>query len=405
MPKCELCGEEVTLPFECNYCGKIFCTKHRLPESHKCINLPKEAPGQIEEKGVEQEPNKQPQSINRKKSLSDRAKFSSEGEFHFEKGKDWEEKQRQGVKKRKVILSVLALSTAAVILCFFCLNPISLPNITLPNLSPKTYSREELVNYALSVINSERQSNGLHNVTISNTHCAQQHADNMLKYHFMSHWDLQGYKPHMRYTEAGGLGSVSENVAWIYYSTVTDAKEALRDLERSLENSFWHWCNIVTPFHNKVDIGIAYDNHNFYLVQEFENDYVIWDTLAVSNNEVTMKGAIQKQGLSLEHVAIYYDKPTVLTVQQLEKSPYNGSYDMGTFVGMALPSGWESVGGITITAKVWIQTEQNFEIKIELSKALMSYGNGVYTLCLQSDLENTSTEDNSLTSYSFWYDG
>ena len=131
---------------------------------------------------------------------------------------------------------------------------------------PRTYSHEEMVNYALSLINSERQSLDLQNVTLSNTNCAQQHAENMLKCRFISHWDLQGYKAHMRYTKAGGLGSVSENVAWVYYSTVTDSKEALRELQKALEKSFWHWCNIVTPFHNKVDIGIAHDNHNFYLV-------------------------------------------------------------------------------------------------------------------------------------------
>jgi len=404
MPKCELCGEEVILSFKCNYCGKIFCAKHRLPENHECLNLPKEAPWHIREKKAEGEQGNQTQSIKKVKSPSNETKFSSEGEFHFEKGKDWKEKQRQS-KKRNVILSVLALSMVAVILCFLFLNSPSLLNVSLPNLSPKTYSREELLNYALSLINEARQSQGLHNVTLGNIQCAQNHADNMLKYHFLSHWDLQGYKPHMRYTKAGGLGSVSENVAWIYYSTVTDAKEALRDMEKSLESSFWHWCNIITPFHNKVEIGIAYDNHNFYMVQDFENDYITWDTLTVSNNEVTMKGTINKQGLSLEHVAIYYDKPTALTVQQLEKTPYNGSYDLGTFVGMALPSGWESVEGITITAKVWTQTEQNFEIKFDLSKALMSYGNGVYTLCLQSNLENTFTENNSLTSYSLWYYG
>jgi Zn-dependent protease len=36
MAKCQLCGEELTLPFRCAYCGLEFCAKHRLPETHGC---------------------------------------------------------------------------------------------------------------------------------------------------------------------------------------------------------------------------------------------------------------------------------------------------------------------------------------------------------------------------------
>lgn len=38
--KCDHCGRDLeTLEFECNKCGEIFCTQHRLPESHDCIGL------------------------------------------------------------------------------------------------------------------------------------------------------------------------------------------------------------------------------------------------------------------------------------------------------------------------------------------------------------------------------
>lgn len=38
--KCQLCKEEVLLPFQCNYCGQYFCGDHRLPEKHLCPALP-----------------------------------------------------------------------------------------------------------------------------------------------------------------------------------------------------------------------------------------------------------------------------------------------------------------------------------------------------------------------------
>jgi len=44
MDKCEQCGEEVLLPFRCNYCQSHFCLKHRLPENHNCPNIPRRLP-------------------------------------------------------------------------------------------------------------------------------------------------------------------------------------------------------------------------------------------------------------------------------------------------------------------------------------------------------------------------
>ena len=37
--KCQHCGVDETLPFDCTYCGKYFCADHRLPENHQCPEL------------------------------------------------------------------------------------------------------------------------------------------------------------------------------------------------------------------------------------------------------------------------------------------------------------------------------------------------------------------------------
>jgi hypothetical protein len=287
------------------------------------------------------------------------------------------------------------------------------------NYSPSIYSHEELVNYTLSLINSDRNGfvtnpNGTidewvlpigenypQNVSLSSVDSAQQHADDMLKNHYFSHWDTQGYKPYMRYTLAGGNGSVDENIAWLYTSGSFDAKEAIETLEwQMMENdsqSNWgHRDNIIEAFHNEVNIGIAYDSNNLYLVEDFENDYIAWSNLNRSDSEMIMAGTIIQSGLSISNVAIYYDRIANLTTQQLANAPYNGSYDSGTFVGMAVPSGWKSTEGITITAKTWSQTGQNFQVDFDLSPAFAQFGNGVYTLYLTTQLNDF------LTSYSIW---
>jgi Zn-dependent protease len=37
--KCQKCGEDTFLPFQCIYCGGQFCAAHRLPENHNCPKL------------------------------------------------------------------------------------------------------------------------------------------------------------------------------------------------------------------------------------------------------------------------------------------------------------------------------------------------------------------------------
>jgi Zn-dependent protease len=37
--KCQKCGEETFLPFQCPYCGGQFCAAHRLPENHDCPRM------------------------------------------------------------------------------------------------------------------------------------------------------------------------------------------------------------------------------------------------------------------------------------------------------------------------------------------------------------------------------
>jgi hypothetical protein len=231
----------------------------------------------------------------------------------------------------------------------------------------------------------------------------------MLANDYFSHWDLNGSKPYMRYSLAGGRGSVSENIAAYLGSLGLDPRTALKNLEWSMmyddASSEWgHTHNILNPFHNKVSIGVAYaQDKGLYFVEDFENDYIDWSKLSVSNGVITMAGTLTKSELTLEKVAIYYDAPVSLTTQEIANPPYSGSYGVGSYVGLALPSGMVAVGGITITADTWSQNGQSFKISFSLSQAVNSNGTGVYTLYLQSNLENNATEDNSLTSYSLWF--
>jgi hypothetical protein len=82
MPKCEHCGKEVALPYECSFCGRYFCVEHRLPENHNCPNLPARTPleWKVEEKPVEKE------------------RRAPEGELHFVKESGEEPKPKGKMK-------------------------------------------------------------------------------------------------------------------------------------------------------------------------------------------------------------------------------------------------------------------------------------------------------------------
>ncbi|MFB6153022.1 MAG: rhomboid family intramembrane serine protease [Halodesulfurarchaeum sp.] len=39
MARCDLCGREEGMPYQCRHCGGTFCSQHRLPENHDCPGL------------------------------------------------------------------------------------------------------------------------------------------------------------------------------------------------------------------------------------------------------------------------------------------------------------------------------------------------------------------------------
>ena len=102
MPKCQCCGKEVLLPFECPYCSKAFCTEHRLPENHQCTHLPEKPFWYQKQKATKKEANKE--------------RFKEEGELYFTKeASPTEEEPKRAARqkthesKKKLILVFFVL--------------------------------------------------------------------------------------------------------------------------------------------------------------------------------------------------------------------------------------------------------------------------------------------------------
>jgi membrane associated rhomboid family serine protease len=39
MSKCDVCGQQENMPYQCGHCGEVHCPEHRLPEAHDCPGL------------------------------------------------------------------------------------------------------------------------------------------------------------------------------------------------------------------------------------------------------------------------------------------------------------------------------------------------------------------------------
>ena len=85
----------------------------------------------------------------------------------------------------------------------------------------------------------------------------------------------------MRYSLAGGYQYSNENVsgypycfAGNQYAQIPSVKDEIKDLTTRLIQSQAHRNNILSPFHQKVNIGIWWTPWMMHLVQQFEHNFV-----------------------------------------------------------------------------------------------------------------------------------
>ncbi|MBI2578121.1 MAG: CAP domain-containing protein [Candidatus Aenigmarchaeota archaeon] len=290
------------------------------------------------------------------------------------------------------------------------------PTVETRFAQPKQYTLQELRNYALQLINEDRTQNGLKPVALGNNNAAQQHAEDMIENRFLSHWGSDGSKPYMRYTKAGGKGSIAENAAFsgfFYYepnAVTIDPKESIETHEYQMVNddadSNWgHRDNILDKNHNKVNIGIAYDSTHLAYVQDFEDDYILWsEPISYSSGILSMEGTSSLG--TIQNVALYYDlTPVRLTQSDLLSYFYRGAYSLGDEAGYILappPLGsyydTSSMNYKYVEASRWHVNGGSFAITANI-QPLLSKGSGVYTVVLWAKNGNDNV---ALTTYSIF---
>ena len=287
----------------------------------------------------------------------------------------------------------------------------------------------------MGLINADREAHALSPVVLGNNSAAQRHAEDMLRHNYISHWDTVGLTPYMRYTLAGGEAYEAENAAWEYGGK--SAAESLKEAQKALMNSPGHQRNILNKWHNQVNLGVACAESDCAVVQQFENDYVVFRVQPTISKGILRFAGDLKGDFTFQGAQLWYDQPPhPLTLGQLDatysyflgqqpatfllKPLGDNSYYPAAITQHAdhrsvdpyslepnIPRSSTPVKSFTskvhmvpwITAAVWRDSGQTFEIEANISSVLNDLGPGVYTLIIWG---NAGGESVPLTKYSLF---
>lgn len=157
-----------------------------------------------------------------------------------------------------------------------------------------------LLNHALDRINEVRTGRGLEPVTPTYIGAAQAHAYDMVRNHYVSHWNLRLETPYMRHTWAGGHDYSAENVAYMGYPAAGNAAclppmstDDIDEMTGRLLASSLHRDNLLNPHHREVSIGLASGCSLKTMVQLFEGEFVRFAVVPqLVDDRLVMEGSL-----------------------------------------------------------------------------------------------------------------
>ena len=314
---------------------------------------------------------------------------------------------------------------------------------------------DEWRQYALRVINEERQKAGLATVALVDIPATQRHAEDMKENCFVSPWGIDGMKPYMRYSKSGGYQHTSEVVHGSNYcptfSFLYERESVQQQIEQAIsaavDREDPETLDILDPHAHKVAIGLAYKEPSLWTVLTFISDYVEYQLTPFIHNQTIQFTATAKHGVDFTvedlSVAIFYDEP----VKPLNRGQLHQTYcywhgEFLAFVREPLEEGWvyeddtiafpsercvDPYGiptdtspidspdswtmptavpiveeGILLVADTWETDSGKFRFEADLSILLSLFGDGIYTMVLHASVDG---ELISISEYSIFVPG
>jgi len=171
----------------------------------------------------------------------------------------------------------------------------------------------------LDLVNSERSLAGATRLELDDLACkvANQHALDMVKGNFLSHWGSDGLNPYQRYSLAGGNDAIQENVSEannIPSVTPKGVNAELRDRHTTMHGETppndGHRRTILAPQNTHVGFGIALDGHNLRLTELYLARYLEVNPVArqaARKATVVLTGRLLNPKHSLYEVDVCYE--------------------------------------------------------------------------------------------------
>jgi hypothetical protein len=171
----------------------------------------------------------------------------------------------------------------------------------------------------LKQVNAERTQAGLSRLLLDDLACqtASEHALDLVRGRFLSHWGTDGRKPYHRYSFAGGIDAVQENVASAEEIQSLTPNAVARDfadmhtamLEEVPPND-GHRRTILDPHHTHVGFGIGFQGHSLrldelYLARYFQIDPI--PRRAKSKATILLTGKLLNPKHFLHEVDVFYE--------------------------------------------------------------------------------------------------
>ena len=199
--------------------------------------------------------------------------------------------------------------------------------------TPFPFDAPRLQQYMFDLINQDRRAQGLSAVQWDDiaASAGASHAREMTTFRYMSHWNLDGYGPEYRYTQAGGLNTSRENVYSYVHSpgagpkSTQDWDALIQSAEKALMDSPGHRENILDAAHTHVGVGISYDAAagRLSITQEFVDKYVSVQPLPTAvllDQTIEINGKLMA-GLSNPVINLAYEPlPAPKSVEELNQT-------------------------------------------------------------------------------------
>jgi len=171
----------------------------------------------------------------------------------------------------------------------------------------------------LDAVNHERSAAGLTRLELDNLACeiGNAHATDMARGKFLSHWGSDGRKAYQRYSFAGGIDFVEENVSAadnVPSATTKSISTDLADMHLSMLNEVppddGHRLSILRPQNTHVGFGVALNERSLRLVELYVAKYARINPVprqAKRRATIVLAGSVLNPKHFLQQVDICYE--------------------------------------------------------------------------------------------------